>query len=161
MKDLVPYLTRHDNLTWCFPLWQHDHKHINKSHSVINNRCRIKSVDKFHQVFGPYVFSTTSKSHCSEKLPKQLFSEKLFSMKTLTFVSCFDWISRQIPLNWLWGKVCFTVPTTHHRIDPKWYYKIWNKFWVCGGRESQYNFTKRDNLKIILLAFHNVDMYQK
>lgn len=21
MKDLVPYLTRHDNLTWCFPLW--------------------------------------------------------------------------------------------------------------------------------------------
>lgn len=67
MKDLVPYLTRHDNLTWCFPLWQHDHKHINKSHSVINNRCRIKSVDKFHQVFGLYVFSTTSKSHCSGK----------------------------------------------------------------------------------------------
>lgn len=66
MKDLVPYLTRHDNLTWCFPLWQHDHKHINKSRSVINNRCRIPSVDKSHQVFGPYMFSTTSKSHCSQ-----------------------------------------------------------------------------------------------
>ena len=59
-----------------FPLWRHDHKRINKSHSVINNRCRIKSVDKFHQVSGPYAFSTTSKSHCSKKLPKQLFSLK-------------------------------------------------------------------------------------
>lgn len=66
MKDLVPYLTRHDNLTWCFPLWQHDHKHINKSRGVINNRCRIQSVDKSHQVFGFYMFSTTSKSHCSQ-----------------------------------------------------------------------------------------------
>ena len=67
-------------LPWCFPSWRHDHKHINKSYSVINNRCRIKSVDKLHQVSGLYAFSTTSKSHCSRKLPRQLFSLKSCSL---------------------------------------------------------------------------------
>lgn len=131
MKDLLPYLTRHDNLTWCFPLWQHDHKHINKSHSVINNRCRIQSVDKSHQVFGLYMFSTTSKSHCSKNCLSNCSQKNLFAVKKnipFCFMLQLD-KQTQLLLNWLWGAgISFAMPTTHCRIEPKQFFKVWSQF---------------------------------
>lgn len=139
MKDPGPHLTTRDRLPRCFPLWRHDHKHINKSYSVINNRCRIKSVDKLHQVSGLYAFSTTSKSHCSRKLPKQLFSLKSCSLgkHPLSFHALTGEIDTDSLETALGIKIHFTMPTTCHRIAPNFEMGIF----------SPYTPTERNSLK--------------